>query len=43
MYCLRLFIVVLQELYCLLHCYYCGMFIEKHAYTKFRLDWILCE
>ena len=47
MYCLRLFIVVLQELYCLLQCllYYCGVFIEKyvHVYTKFRLDWLLCE
>ena len=45
MYCLRLFI---EELHCLLQCLlffttYCGMFIEKHVYTKFRLDWILCE
>ena len=42
MYCLRLFIVVLQELHCLLQCllYYCGVFIE---YAKFRLDWLLRE
>ena len=20
----------------------CGVFIEKHVYTKFRLDWRLC-
>ena len=39
MYCLRLFIVVLQELHCLLQCvlYDCGVFIEKYVYTKFRL------
>ena len=34
MYCLRLFIVVLQELYC----YYCGILTEKYVYTKFCLD-----
>ena len=25
------------------YCYYCGVFIEKYVYTKFRLDWLLCE
>ena len=25
------------------YCYYCGVFTEKYAYTKFRLDWLLCE
>ena len=43
MYCLRLFIVVLQELHCLLQCYDCGVFIEKYVYTKFCLDWLLRE
>ena len=45
MHCLRLFIVVLQELYCLLQCLlcYCGMFTEKYVYTEFRLDRLLCE
>ena len=44
MYSLKLFIVVLQELHCLLQCcYYCGVFIEKDVHTKFRLDWLLCE
>ena len=35
----------LQELhvYNNVYCYYCGVFIEKHVYTKFRLDWLLCE
>ena len=23
--------------------YYCGVFSEKYVYTKFRLDWLLCE
>ena len=40
MYCLRQFIVVLQELHCLLQ-YDCGVF--KYVYTKFRLDWLLHE
>ena len=39
MYCLRVFIVVLQEL----HNDYCGVFVEKYVYTKFRLDCLLCE
>ena len=39
MYCLRLFIVVLQELHC--YCYDCGVFIENNV--KFRLDRLLCE
>ena len=43
MYCLRLFIAVLQELHCLLQCYYCGVFTEKYVYTKFRHDRLLCE
>ena len=43
MYCLRLFIVVLQELHCNVYCYDCGMFIEEYVYTKFRLDWLLRE
>ena len=45
MYCLRLFIVVLQELHCLLnvYCYYCGVSIEKYVHTKICLDWLLCE
>ena len=38
MYCLRLFIAVLQELHCLIQC---GMFTEKYVYTKFCLDWLL--
>ena len=38
MYCLRVFIVVLQELHCLLQ-YLLGVFIEMHVYTKFHLDW----
>ena len=39
---LRLFIVVLQELNCLLHVYhdYCGVSI---VYIMLRLDWLLCE
>ena len=24
------------------YCYNCGALIEKHVYTKFCLDWILC-
>ena len=43
MYGLRLFIVVLQELHCLLQCYYCGVFIEKYVCTKFHLNWLLCQ
>ena len=44
MYCLRTFIVVLQELHCYnVYCYYCGMFIEMYVYAKFRLDWLLRE
>ena len=46
MYCLRLFIVFFYKNYIVyynVYCYYCGVFIEKHVYTKFRLDWILCE
>ena len=35
MYCLRLFIVVLQEVHCLLH-YICGVFFEKYVYIKFH-------
>ena len=35
MYCLRLFVVVLQELH------YCGVFIEKYVCTKFHLNWLL--
>ena len=27
--------------YYTVYCYYCGVFIEKHVYTKFRLGWIL--
>ena len=38
-----LFIVVLQDLHCLLHayCYYCGVFIEKYVCTKFHHNWVL--
>ena len=43
MYCLRVFIVVLQELYIVYYNDYCGVFIEKYVYTKFRLDCLLCE
>ena len=45
MYCLRLFIAVLQELYCLLQCLLllCGVFTEKYVYIKFRHNWLLCE
>ena len=25
------------------YCYYCGVFTEKYVYTKFLLDWLLCE
>ena len=25
------------------YCYYCGVFIEKHVYAKFHLDWLLRE
>ena len=39
--CLRLFIVVLQELHCLLQCLHCGVFIENYVYTKFHLGFIL--
>ena len=39
MYCLRLFVVVLQELH--YYTYYCGVFIEKYVYTKFHLNWLL--
>ena len=45
MYSLRLFIVFFYKNYIVyynVYCYYCGVFIEKHVYTKFRLDWILC-
>ena len=40
MYCLRLFIVVLQDyiVYDSVYCYYCGVFIETYVYAKFRLD-----
>ena len=45
MYCLRLFIAVLQELHCFynIYCNYCGVFTEKYVYTKFRLDRLLCD
>ena len=46
MYCLRLFIVILQELYIVyynIYCYNCAVFIEKYVYTKFCLDWLLHE
>ena len=42
MYCLRLFIVVLQELHNV-YCCYCGVFTEMYVYTEFHLDWLLCE
>ena len=42
MYCLRLFIVVLQELHNV-YCYYCSAFTEKYVYTEFRLDWLLYD
>ena len=43
MYGLRLFIVVLQEIQCLLQCLldYIFVFIEKHRYIKFCLDHLL--
>ena len=41
MYCLRLFIVVLHVFYNV-YCY-CGVLTEKYVYTKFCLDWLLCE
>ena len=41
MYCLRVFIVVLQDknyiVYYNDYCNYFGVFIEKHVYTKFDL------
>ena len=45
MYCLRLFVIVLQELHCLLHvyCYYCGVFIENYVCTKVHHNWVLFE
>ena len=46
MYCLRLFIVILQELdlHCLLQCIllFFVVFIETYVYTMFCLDWLLC-
>ena len=42
MHCLRLFIVVLQELHNF-YSYYCGVFIEHDVYNKCHLDWLLCE
>ena len=43
MYCLRVFIVVLQNyiVYCNVYLDYIGVFIEMHVYTKFHLDWLL--
>ena len=26
-----------------IYSYYCGVFIEMYVYTKFCLDWLLCE
>ena len=47
MYCVRLFIVVLQELHCLLQCLLLLIVVcllkSMCSYTKFRLDWLLCE
>ena len=45
MYCLKLFVVVLQELHCLLQCLLLlfGVFIVTYVYAKFRLDWLLRE
>ena len=40
MYCLRVFIVFYKN-YIVFD--YCGVFIEKYVYTKFRLDCLLCE
>ena len=40
MYYLRAFVVVLH--YIVNYNIYFGVFIEKHVYTKFRLDWLLC-
>ena len=42
---LRVFIVVLQELHCLPRCLhdYFGVFVEKHLYTKFCLDQLMCQ
>ena len=44
MYCRRLFIVVLQELHCLLQCLLLLLWClhEKYVYAKFPLDWLLC-
>ena len=39
MYCLKLF----YKNYINVYCYYCGVFTEKYVYTKFCLDWLLCE
>ena len=42
MYSLRLFYknyIVYYNVYC----YYCSVFIKKYVYTKFCLDWLLCE
>ena len=42
MYCLRLFYknyIVYYNVYF----YFCGVFQYKNVYTKFHLDWLLCE
>ena len=41
MYCLRIFknYIVYYNVYS----YYCGVFIENYVYTKFHLDWLLCQ
>ena len=45
MYCLRLFIIVLQQLHCLLPFTVVsfGVFNEKYVCNKLHLDWLLCE
>ena len=43
MHCLRLLFNKNYIIYYNVYCFYCGVFVEKYAYTKFRLDWLLCK
>ena len=45
MHCLRCLLLFNKNyiVYYNVYCFYCGVLVEKYAYTKFRLDWLLCE
>ena len=44
MYCLRVFIVVQEHIdYYNVYHDYIIVFVEKHAYTKFPLDWLVYQ